>query len=288
MTTTPTEGQYLFPHTWEGEGDRLNALATLLDPVTRRHLTALGLGPGWRCLEVGGGTGSVARWLAETVGDTGHVLATDLSLDLMKAQGVEESATLELRIHDIVHDPMPEGRFDLIHSRLVLEHLPARVEVLAKLAGALAPGGWLVIEDMCLRGHHATDRRGALTISALFRLIGLVLAQHGHDGRWGARLPVHMHRAGLTGIGAEGTQIMMIGDSPAVRWVAPNLARMRTLLVEDNDVVTGSSVQKVLAAVPPLKGVLKGRLDRLEGLLADPEFVYVAPTFVTAWGRKPA
>ena len=286
-TTTPPEGQYLFPHSWEGEGDRLTALAALLDPVTRRHIAPLGLGPGWRCLEIGAGTGSIARWMADTVGDTGYVLATDLSLDLMKARGVEQADNLDLQVHDIVRDPLPDGQFDLIHSRLVLEHLPARLDVLAKLSRALAPGGWLVLEDICLRGQHGTDRRGALTIGALFRLIGLLLAQHGHDGRWAARLPIHLHQAGLTDVGAEGTQIMMIGGSPAVRWVGPQLARMRTLLLEDNDVVSQSSVQKALAAAPPLKRVFKSRLDRLEHLLADPEFAYVAPTFVSAWGRKP-
>jgi SAM-dependent methyltransferase len=286
--TNQAEGQYLFPHSWEGEGDRLTALATLFDPITKRHLTPLGLGPGWRCLEVGGGTGSIARWLAEVVGDTGYVVATDLSLDLMKARGVEETGNLELRRHDVVNDPLPDGEFNLIHSRLVLEHLPARVDVLAKLTSALAPGGWLVIEDMCFRGQHATDRRGALTITALLKLIGLVMGQHGHDGRWAARLPVHMRRAGLTDIGAEGTQLVMIGRTPAVEWVRPNLARMRSLLMDDTDVVPPTGVQKVLAAAPPLDRLLRRRLDRLEALLDDPEFTYVAPTFVTAWGRKPS
>ena len=145
MTTTETEGQYLFPHSWEGEGDRLMALSALLDPVTKRHLAPLGLAPGWRCLEVGAGTGTIAGWLAEVVGEKGSVLATDLSLDLMEARGVE-AENLELRRHDIINDPLPEGAFDLIHSRLVLEHLPARLDVLAKLSRALAPGGWLVLD----------------------------------------------------------------------------------------------------------------------------------------------
>src|SRR5438270_6702229 len=94
---TPTEGQYLFPHTWEGEGERLTSLAGAFDPVTRRHLAALGLAAGWRCLEVGAGTGSIARWLSEVVGPTGSVLATDLSLDLMQGLAAEN---LELRQHD--------------------------------------------------------------------------------------------------------------------------------------------------------------------------------------------
>ena len=61
---TTTEGRYLFSHSWEREGERLTALAAAFDPITRHHLLARGLTGGWRCLEVGAGTGTVARWLA--------------------------------------------------------------------------------------------------------------------------------------------------------------------------------------------------------------------------------
>lgn len=284
MTTTETDGQYLFPHSWEGEGDRLMALSALFDPVTKRHLAPLGVGPGWRCLEVGAGTGTIAAWLSDVVGPKGRVLATDLSLDLMEARELE-AENLELQRHDIVNDPLPEGEFDLVHSRLVLEHLPARLDVLAKLSRGLAPGGWLVLEDMCFRGQHATDRRGALSIGTLFRAVSLLARQHGHDPRWAPRIPKHMQQAGLSEIGAEGTQIMLIGGSPAVGFAQPSLARMRSLLLDDG-VVPPRGVQKVLSAAPPLKAVLGRQIDRVEELLADPEFVYVIPTFVTAWGRR--
>jgi trans-aconitate methyltransferase len=42
---------------------------------------------------------------------------------------------------------LPEGGFDLIHARLVLNWLPERLSVLDKLVKALKPGGWLLIED---------------------------------------------------------------------------------------------------------------------------------------------
>jgi hypothetical protein len=41
-------------------------------------LSRLGVGPGWRCAEVGAGAGSLAQWLAGQVGDTGQVVATAL------------------------------------------------------------------------------------------------------------------------------------------------------------------------------------------------------------------
>src|SRR4051812_39774140 len=57
---------------------RFTGLPLVFDAGTTRHLLALGIGPGWQCLEVGAGGGSVAVWVAEQVGVTGSVLATDI------------------------------------------------------------------------------------------------------------------------------------------------------------------------------------------------------------------
>jgi hypothetical protein len=59
-----------------GESRRLDLLAERLDPVTKRRIGLLGLAPGVRCLEIGAGRGSVARWLCEHVASQGQV--TDL------------------------------------------------------------------------------------------------------------------------------------------------------------------------------------------------------------------
>ena len=56
---------------------RYAALSALFDAGTRQHLLDRELAPGWRCLEVGAGGGSIARWLGQRVGPTGRVIATD-------------------------------------------------------------------------------------------------------------------------------------------------------------------------------------------------------------------
>jgi ubiquinone/menaquinone biosynthesis C-methylase UbiE len=124
---------------------RLEAAEDLMDDGTIRVLERLGTRSGWRCLEVGAGGGSIARWLAERVAPLGHVVATDINTRDLKTSG---HATLEVRQHDIVADPIEEAAFDLVHARLVLEHLRERDQVLDKLARALRPGGWLVVEDV--------------------------------------------------------------------------------------------------------------------------------------------
>ena len=72
--------RYLLDNRRPEAGERFAALAELFDPWTFRHLDDLGLGEGWRCWEVGAGGVSVPRRLAERVGTSGRVLATDIDV----------------------------------------------------------------------------------------------------------------------------------------------------------------------------------------------------------------
>src|SRR4051794_19120825 len=68
---------YALDPAWYAERDRLQSLTRVYDPTTIRLAEQLGLTTGWRCADVGAGTGSIAQQLAATVGAKGHVLAVD-------------------------------------------------------------------------------------------------------------------------------------------------------------------------------------------------------------------
>jgi ubiquinone/menaquinone biosynthesis C-methylase UbiE len=73
------------------EYQRLDLMSKILDPWTRGYFTALGVGEGWQCLELGSGNGSIAEWLSETVGPSGNVTAIDINpvlLELIPAQNL--------------------------------------------------------------------------------------------------------------------------------------------------------------------------------------------------------
>ncbi|MGH8990621.1 MAG: class I SAM-dependent methyltransferase, partial [Acidimicrobiia bacterium] len=129
---------YLFEHSWDEERRRLALLEQVFDPGTEEHLGRIPLPLGAQCLEVGAGAGSIARWLCDRVGPDGRVVATDLDTGFLE-QLTEKN--LEVRRHDIVSDGLEEEAFDLIHSRLVLDHLPALQAVVKRMAAALRPGG---------------------------------------------------------------------------------------------------------------------------------------------------
>ena len=85
-------------------GDRIAALSALFDPVTFRHVDALGIARGWRCWEVGAGGPSVPRGLAARVGRQGRVLATDIELAWADAAA---GAPIEVRRRDVARDAPP-------------------------------------------------------------------------------------------------------------------------------------------------------------------------------------
>ena len=136
---------YVFDHRWQRERQRLEGLEEVFDAASRRHLLERGVGSGWRCLEVGCGAGGIARWLADQVGPSGQVVATDLDPRFLDGHG---RANLSVRQHDLSVDRLEPEAFDLAHARAVLQYVPQPDRALATLVGALRPGGWLVIEDV--------------------------------------------------------------------------------------------------------------------------------------------
>jgi ubiquinone/menaquinone biosynthesis C-methylase UbiE len=111
--------EYVLDHHLEGERSRLALMSRLLDPMHRRHIESLAVGPGARALEVGCGNGSISAWLAERVGPRGQAVALDLDLSLVDVR----APRLELRQGDIVAGPVDAGGFDLVTARAVLHHV---------------------------------------------------------------------------------------------------------------------------------------------------------------------
>src|SRR5689334_19366850 len=142
-----TATAYLFDNAGEQTADRFVNTHPIYDPRTIAILEGCGVREGASCLEVGGGGGSIAAWFARRVGPEGRVLVTDLDPRHLRAAADLRLPNVEVVQHDVGKDPLPAGSFDVIHSRLVIMHVPERRQVLGKLVDALKPGGWLVIED---------------------------------------------------------------------------------------------------------------------------------------------
>ncbi|MGW0931389.1 class I SAM-dependent methyltransferase [Streptomyces sp. NPDC002644] len=187
----------------EALGARRRAVAALFDPVTCRHLEELGVGPGWRCWEIGAGGATVAAWLAKKAGPTGKVVLTDT--DVSWAEAV--TRPVETRVHRLGRDEPPGEGFDLVHARLALVGAPDRERALRTMIRALRPGGRLLVEDadLELQPLLCPEESGPEQQLANRLRLGLrrLLAEHGVDLAYGRRLPRLLREAGLRRVEAD-------------------------------------------------------------------------------------
>lgn len=255
---------YVFAPEWDRERKRLAGIEAAADLVSSDVLSRLGVGPGWRCAEVGAGGGSLAQWLADRVGDTGQVVATDLDPGYLKA---DEAPNLQVLQHDLTIDDRPGEPFDLVHTRLVLEHLPDPAGALQRLAGWVRPGGWLVVEA----GDWST--RYEITSSAVFEAVLVAvqkfLAAAGFAPMFGRRLPVLLREHGLVDVGGEARSRMLRGGTPEMEFFTLTIERARTAMVAAG-LISDNDVAAALA------------------LCADSSFAVMSPALVSVWGHVPA
>ena len=254
---------YGFDHTWTGERDRMALAEVLLDPVTIRQLESIGVGEGMRCLEVGAGAGSMARWLAGRVGPAGRVVATDI-----EPRFLDDEAGYEILRHDITTGPPVAGAFDRVHARLVLQHVADKERAVANLAAALVPGGWLLVEELDFSTSGAAGSLGAKTFSRVERAMHRFLAATGFDPAFGRRLPSRFRSAGLVGVEGRGGLSVVRGRSAYARWYAQSIEALRPRLVAAG-LVSEADVESACR------------------LLDDPDFELVTPVLISTRGRRP-
>ncbi|HYA89673.1 MAG TPA: methyltransferase domain-containing protein [archaeon] len=256
---------YLLDNASSEAPKRFAVLSALFDPGTIRHLEARGVGRGWHCLEVGGGGGSIASWLAERVGPAGRVVATDIDPRFLQELNFPN---LEVRRHDIATDPLPETAFDLVHARLVLMHLPDRETALARMISALKPGGWLVEEEYDSSSVPADPALSSGEVLLRTQAAAMkFLDDGGVDRRYGRRLIVRLRAHGLLDVSGEARGFMWQGGSPGAALVRATFELLREPMIERKYISPEQFEEDV------------ARLD-------DPNFLMPSPILWAAWGRK--
>jgi SAM-dependent methyltransferase len=261
---------YIWANAWERERHRLNLVEATEDPGSIRLLAALGVRRGWRCLEVGGGGGSIATWLCRRVGTAGVVTATDLDPRFLETL---DAPNLQVLRHDITCDPLPEGAFDLIHSRWLLHHLPDPAAAIRRLTAALRPGGWLLVEEpdivsVAADTRDPTEEEYAAPLAAFFEAMAAFLAGRGGNYRYGRRLLRDLDAADLESIETEARSRMVHGGTATAEQVQLALEQLRAPLIAAG-LLRPAMVETILTR------------------FADPTFTWLGWVTVAAWGRRP-
>ncbi|MFB7353284.1 class I SAM-dependent methyltransferase [Streptomyces gardneri] len=259
-------GEDVFRPEQAGEGERIDFGALAYDAITMARLRALGAGPGWRCLDVGAGTGTVSRRLLAEAGVT-SVLAVDRDVRFLSERPLPGLDVLEADVTAPDFDP---GRFRLVHARFVLMHLPEHDRLITRLAELVEPGGVLVLSDAVdlTSGLPDTVTPGT-PYTAVMRAMWQGLRDTiGTDVGWVPSYPHLLRGAGLRPVAAEIHVPPLQPGSPISRfwadtWQRSRAAMLATGLVDD-------------AAV-----------DAATRYLDSDECTALSAGMLTVWGRKP-
>jgi SAM-dependent methyltransferase len=250
------------------EDERLSLLEQLYDPVSRRRRALVQ--PGWRCLEVAAGRGSMAVWLAEQVGPAGQVVATDIDTRYLQKLDLPNLEVLEHNILEAPLELLGLGSFDLVCSRLTLFHLVGRQEeAIRQMTRCLRRGGWLIDEDADWGTAAPVDP--AHPLYDAYRRVwrdGDWWTDRGYDKAFGQKLPALFERCGLQDIRHEAATEVVRGGSPWARWWAVTLEII-------NELGGGGELDR-------------HQLEVMTSALADPTVWLLRELLHACWGRRVA
>ncbi|WP_285647854.1 class I SAM-dependent methyltransferase [Lentzea sp. NBRC 102530] len=237
------------------------------DESTLCRLAGIGVREGWRCRQIGEAGGAVTRWLTNQVGPHGEVVVTKIG-PLSPAHADQHEDVSRWR-HDTLTGPASQGRFDLIHVRFALAAHPSRVAIIRHLVAGLAPGGWLVIEE--LAPGDQVVMAATLEMSRLFHRVRDrvldALSAGGHDLGFAREAPHHLRKAGLAEVSCLTTSAVWRGGEIGTKVLA----------------ATGAELAEDLLT----RGLLAADLQSFLELLDDPGLVLSAWPLISTAGRRP-
>lgn len=261
------------------------AVVKLRDELERAHIArVVPIERTARVLDLGGGAGRIALWLAPQVREVVLVDASDGQLEVARRRAAREGVD---NLHCVVATAdayEPDGLFDLIVVSGLLTHLdePVIETIAARLSDALAPGGRLVLkEPVSTDGREHIDERrdtqGELLYRAFFR------PRERYAEIFGARLPLLYQRPTL----AHPIPFFLGGTNEAASrtdaWLAPALTRLIPLWTRLDPLLQEIELQvratpglsRLLAPVPVLQDLYVFGAPAPEGAPREPELSVV-------------
>lgn len=174
------------------------------------------------------------------------------------------SAPVEVRALNVLTDDLGSG-FDLVHGRAILMHLRDPEIALKKMAAAVKPGGWLLIEEkdrgsaVAFAGHPEAE-----LVNERRRSGQRKAEEAGLDPQFGRRV-----RSLVEGLGFE--EVVADGDTRI--WRGGEGARFAELT---NSALHGQGL-----------GTDEDH-DQMVRLMRDPSFTFTDGIQYGAWGRRPS
>ena len=128
-------------------GDRLDMVARVFEPTSRRFLERAAPRIPTLALDLGCGPGNSTRLIADVLRPQ-RTVGLDRSRSFLDRAGHAAPAGVEFFEHDVFVTPFPIGPAGVIFARLLLAHLPDRAGVVGRWTTQLDHGGVVLLDEI--------------------------------------------------------------------------------------------------------------------------------------------
>ncbi len=250
---------------------RLDLLAGVLLPTTKRLLHSVGLITGMRCLDVGCGGGHVSILMANVVGPEGRVIGTDSDAAILALAREDAEAAKAVNVTFQQLDACAwvwHEEFDLAYARFLLSHLNEPQSCLASMVEGCVSGGTIVIEDTDFAGSFCYPASRAY--ERYKELYQQLVKRRGGDSNIGQKLAAMLRRAGVQEIEVNVIQPAHIQGEGKL--MAPfTMSR-----------ISGALIAEGMATEHELQEIMTG----LNQIAADSETLISLPRIFQVWGKR--
>jgi ubiquinone/menaquinone biosynthesis C-methylase UbiE len=151
--------------TWDDDPTKVDRAQAVADAIVRN----VSLTGSMRAMEYGCGTGLLSFMLRPRLGQVTLADVSDgmLAVAAGKIAAANDAAMRAVKL-DLLVDPMPAARYDIIYSLMTLHHIPDTDAILRRFHAVLATSGLLCVADLDAEdgsfhgagfdGHHGFDR----------------------------------------------------------------------------------------------------------------------------------
>lgn len=267
MTNSPP-GNYPI-ETRDGEIERLHVQGAAMAPDCEVMLDRIGVGDGWRCLDVGCGPGGITDLLGKRVGANGRVLGIDRNAAFLAEARKGAAGNVAFELGDIYETGLATECFDLVHMRFVASTAGEPERLLAEAKRLVRPGGVVALQEPdgstlnCWPPHPAWDRLKAALLG-VFECVGadLTLAR---------RLYSLVRASGLSDLQYRTFIVAVRAGDPMVDYLPSTIESVSEAVVRLG-LVSADELAQLLAAC-------RAHLRR-------PDTSFTMYTVAQVWGRK--
>lgn len=256
--------------THEGEFERLDVQAAAMAPDSAVMLDRIGVGAGWRCIDLGCGPGGITQLLSERVGVSGRVVGIDKNSEFLERARRVAAGNVEFHQRDGYGTGLAPESFDLAHMRFVASTAGDPERLIAEAMRLVRPGGVVALQEPdgtslnCYPPHPAWERlKGALL--GAFESVGA-------DLRLASRLYFVMRQTPLQDVQYRTFLVAVRSGDPMVDYLPSTIESLRSTVIA-HGLLSAEELRDLLSAC--------------RAHLRNPDTSFTMYTVAQVWGRKP-